>query len=206
MFHPATKQVTVAARGRDAKTVDVDATAAQSVKRYSQDSTKFADAKPAEVPQIQAGDTIRVLGDRNEDGTTMKAEEIVFGSFQTIAATISSIDTENGLVRVQDLNTKKQVDVAVTRDTLVRRLPPMIAQGMAARLRGGAGPGSGPGGPGTAGQGGAPPANPPAGGANAPGGRASSGGDIGQMLDRLPAVPLSELKTGDALIVRRRSF
>jgi hypothetical protein len=200
---PATKQVTVAARGRDAKTVVVDATAAQSVKRYSQDSTKFADAKPAEVPQIQAGDTIRVLGDRNEDGTSMKAEEIVFGSFQTIAATISSIDTENGLVRVQDLNTKKQVDVAVTKDTLVRRLPPMIAQGMAARLRGGAGPGNGPGGPasgpGTASQG-APPANPPAGGANAPGGRAS-GGDIGQMLDRLPAVPLSELKTGDALIV-----
>src|SRR5208283_683826 len=107
---------------------------------------------------------IRVLGDRSEDGTTMKAEEIVFGSFQTIAATISSIDTEKSLVRVQDLNTKKQVDVAVTRDTLVRRLPPMVAQGMAARLRGGAAPGAGPGAP----QGSAP--APSGAGANRPGG------------------------------------
>lgn len=197
---PATKQVTVAARGRDAKTVVVDASPAQSIKHYAQDSTKFADAKPAEVSQIQTGDTIRVLGDRSEDGTTMKAEEIVFGSFQTIAATISSIDTEKGLVRVQDLNTKKQVDVAVTKDTLVRRLPPMIAQGMAARLRGGAAPAAGPGGsgasPASPPQGGATPA--PAAGANRPGG---GSGDIGQMLERLPAVPLSELKTGDALIV-----
>jgi len=198
----AGKQVTVAARGRDAKTVVVDASPAQSVRRYAENSTKFADAKPGDVSQIQSGDTIRVLGDRNEDGTAMKAEEIVFGSFQTIAATISSIDTEKGLVRVQDLNTKKQVDVAVTKDTLVRRLPPMIAQGMAARLRGGAAPGAGPGGPGALPapppQGGAA-AVPPAAGANRPGGGA--GGDIGQMLERLPAVPLGELKTGDALIV-----
>jgi hypothetical protein len=187
---PGTKEITVATRGRDAKTVVVDATPAQSIKRYAEDSTKFLDAKPSAAAQIQTGDTIRVLGDKNEDGTRIKAEEIVFGSFQTIAATISSIDTEKGLVRVQDLNTKKPVDVAVTKDTLVRRLPPMVAQGMAARLRGGATPGGATAGTPTPAPSGTTP--PPA---------RSGGGDLGQMLERLPAVPLSELKNGDALIV-----
>ncbi len=186
------KQITVAARGRDAKTVVVDAAAVQGVKRYSDQSTKFADAKPATIAEIQPGDTIRVLGDRNEDGALMKAEEIVFGTFQTIAATISSVDAEKGLVRVQDLNTKKPVEVSVSKDTVVRRLPPMLAQGMAARLRGGgatpvaAAASSGASSAGAS-SGGAPPR---------PG-----GGDLGQMLERLPPVPLSELKTGDALII-----
>ena len=177
------KEITVAARGRDTKTVVVDAAAVQDVKRYAEQSTKFADAKPAPVAQIQPGDTIRVLGDRNEDGTRMKAEEIVFGSFQTIAATISSIDAEKGLVRVQDLNTKKPVEVTVSKDTLVRRMPAMMAQGMAARMRGGA-----------------PPNTPPPAGAPPPPAR-PGGGDLAQMLERLPPVPLSELKNGDALII-----
>jgi len=177
------KEITVAARGRDAKTVVVDAAALQGVKRYAEQSTKFADARPAPVAQIQPGDTIRVLGDRNEDGTRMKAEEIVFGAFQTIAATISSIDAEKGLVRVQDLNTKKPVEVTVSKDTLVRRMPAMMAQGMAARMRGGA-----------------PPNTPPPAGAPPPPAR-PGGGDLAQMLERLPPVPLSELKNGDALII-----
>jgi hypothetical protein len=43
-------------------------------------------------------------------------------------------------------------------------------------------------------------------GSGDPGGRrggagGARGGDIGQMLDRLPAMPLSELKRGDAIMV-----
>lgn len=184
-----TKEITVTARGRDAKTVMVDGAAVQGVKRYSEQSTKFADAKPAMLAEIQPGDTIRILGDRNEDGTRMKAEEIVFGTFQTIAGTISSVDAEKGLVRVQDLNTKKPVEVAVSKDTMVRRLPTLMAQGMAARLRGGATTAGAATASSGAASGGAPPAPRP------------GGGDLGQMLERLPAVPLSELKNGDALII-----
>jgi len=184
-----TKEITVAARGREAKTVVVDGAAVQGVKRYSERSTKFADANSATLVEIQPGDTIRVLGDRSEDGARMKAEEIVFGTFQTIAGTISSVDAEKGLVRVQDLNTKKPVEVAVSKDTIVRRLPPLMAQGMAARLRGGAATAVTPGASSGASSGGPPPAPRP------------GGGDLAQMLERLPAVPLSELKNGDALII-----
>ena len=187
----AAKEVTVAARGRDANTVVVDIATVQGVKRYAEQSTKFADAKPAAVADLQPGDTIRVLGNRNEDGTHMKAEEIVFGTFQTIAVTISSVDAEKGLVRVQDLNTKRAVEVAIGKDTLVRRLPAMVAQGMAARMKGGA-TGAGGGAPTpVSGALSATPASP----------RPPGGGDLAQMLERLPAVPLSELKNGDALII-----
>jgi len=60
------------------------------VRRYSPDSVKFDDAKPGTLDQIKAGDQLRARGTRNAEGTELAAEEIVSGSFRSIAGTIDS--------------------------------------------------------------------------------------------------------------------
>jgi hypothetical protein len=116
---------------------------------------------------------------------------------------------------VKDLQTKKSIDIKTTSDTLERRLPEQMAAMMARRMNGGAAgagaPGVGPGTPGgaAAGPGGPPAGARPAGGWNGqggPGGAPGGGGgrgnfDLQQMLERMPPMPLTELKAGDALIV-----
>jgi Cu/Ag efflux protein CusF len=221
---PAAKQVTITTRGRDPKTVTIDASAA-SFRRYSPDSVKFADAKSGTFADIQTGDTVRALGDKNEDGTHLKAEEVLSGAFETIAGTVDSVDAAANQVTITNLQTKKPVVVRINQDSLTRRLDPVVAAMLARRLRppsaegatvsagnaaGGAkppssentagapsttgGPGE-PGGPGGYRRG----FGGPGGGAGGPGG--PGGGDLQQILERMPQLSLAELKKGDAVIV-----
>src|SRR5689334_1887301 len=75
--NPQTKEITVTQRGRDSKTIAVDASNDPAIRRYALDSVKFNDAKPSSLAEVKPGDNIRVLGDKNEDGSRIKAEEIV---------------------------------------------------------------------------------------------------------------------------------
>jgi hypothetical protein len=212
------KEVTVTTRGRDSKTITIDASAA-TFQRYSPDSVRFADAKPSSFTDLQPGDTVRALGDKNDDGTRLKAEELVSGAFETIAGTVDSVDAATGEVHITNLQTKKPVLVRTNASSLMRRLDPAMAATLARRLRpaaaaGGGGtvavnpaggaPGNTPGarpegGPGGAG-GGPGGAGGFRGGFGGPGGGAG-GGDLQQILERMPQLSLSELKKGDAVIV-----
>ncbi|HYL36781.1 MAG TPA: hypothetical protein VEV17_12780 [Bryobacteraceae bacterium] len=210
--NPAAQEITATTRGRDSASLIIEAAGA-SFRRYAPDSVRFADAKPSSIAEVQVGDTVRVLGQKSEDGSRYKAEEVIAGAFQTIAATVISADAGAGEVRLTDLQTKKQVTVRITPGTLLRRIDEGTATMLARRLRpasatadaGGAG---GPGGPAGAGGGGAG----RAGGADAAGpGRGFAGGfrgggpggnfDLQQVLERSPQLSLSELKKGDAVIV-----
>jgi ABC-type Fe3+-hydroxamate transport system substrate-binding protein len=160
--------------------------------RYAPDSAKFSDAKPGPFAEIKVGDQVLVLGDKTADGASIKAEQVLSGGFRQLAATISSVNAATGEIVIKDLASKKSLTVRVNPDTTMKKLPEMTAQMLARRYgpAGGqftvqAGPGGAPSGPG--GQRG--------------GMRGGGGGDIGQMLDRLPAMPLSELKRGDAIMV-----
>jgi antitoxin (DNA-binding transcriptional repressor) of toxin-antitoxin stability system len=196
-LNAAGKEVTITTRGRDAKTITIDASAAK-FRRYAPDSVRFADAKASSFADLQPGDTVRALGDKNEDGTRLKAEELVAGTFETIAATVDSADAGSGEVHLIDLQTKKTVVVRTNRNTLLRRLDPMVATMLARRLR-----------PDSSASGAAAPAGPPngapqvapsgPGGARGPGG--PGGGDLQQILERMPQLSLAELKKGDAVIV-----
>jgi len=202
LVNASTKEITINTHGRDAKTVVIDASGA-GFRRYAADSVRFADAKPSSFGDLQTGDTIRALGDKNDDGTRFKAEELVSGSFQTIAAMVVSVDEATGEVRVTDLQSKKPVTVKTNPSSMLRRLDERTAGMLARRMRGDAGgPGGAPGGPGD-GRGGSPaPAAP--GGPGGPGGRGNfggGGGDLQQVLDRSPQLSLAELKKGDALII-----
>jgi hypothetical protein len=207
-LNAANKEVTITTRGREPKTIVIDASAAD-FRRYAVDSVKFADAKPSSFAALQAGDTVRALGEKNDDGTRLKAEELVSGAFETIAATVDSVDTTSGEVRVINLQTKKPVVVRINQNSLLRRLDPNVAAMLARRLR----PDAGAAAPGATVAAGSPaPGNGPPpggfrpgggfGGPGGPGGPGGAGGgDLQQILERMPQLTLGELKKGDAVIV-----
>ncbi len=184
--------ITVNGPGGTKKTLIITPGPKALIRRYAPDSIQFMDAKPSTLAEIKTGDQVRALGQKNEDGTKLTADEIISGSFKEIAATILSIDAANHSIRVTDLATKKPVTVKINPDSNVRKLPLQMAQMLAARNRppeegAGRGRGDNPGG------------NPE--GGRGRGGRGGGGGDLTQMLERVPAATLADLKAGDAIIV-----
>ncbi|MGP8243080.1 MAG: hypothetical protein ACLQVN_01015 [Bryobacteraceae bacterium] len=175
------------------KTLTVQPSARTEYERYALESAKMSDAKPGTFDQIKIGDQVNVLGDKNADDTSIAAEKVVSGSFPQLAATIVSVNANTGILTVKDLAAKKNRFIRVTSDTTLRKLPPQLAAMLARRYQPG-----GQGGGGWGGSRGGRSGQPDMAGGPARGGR---GGDLKQMLDRLPVVPLTELKAGDAIMV-----
>jgi len=184
------------------KTVTVMVTPQTIVRRYAGGSVRFADAKVSTIAQIQKGDQLRVRGTKSADGSTITADELVSGMFRNYSGLISAIDASAGTVTLKDLTTKKAVTVAVGANSDVRRIPPMLAERVAARMKGtGAGAAGAP-----AGAQGVPGAQGAPGGHGAPGEdgaqrERSAGSDLSQMLSRLPTETLAGLKVGDAVMI-----
>jgi len=165
------------------------------IRRYTPDSIKFSDAKPSKLSEIRKGDQVRARGNKTPDGAQMTAEEIVSGQFKMIAGLVLSVDPQENVVRINNIETKKPMTVKISTDSSLKKLQPMLAQIIATRLRGGpAGdgpPGDRPLGP--------PPAAAGPGGGRGPG--AGGRGDLQAMIDRTPAIKISELMAGDAIII-----
>jgi hypothetical protein len=192
------------------KTVTVHLSKDTILRRYSLDSVKFDDAKPALLDQIKPGDQLRARGSRSADGAEFTADEIVSGTFRNIAGTISALDASAGAITVLDLVSKKPITVKVTADSQLRKLPAPMAQRIATRLKGTSteAPSSAPApnGAGTTSNGEQttkPAAAPP--GGSGSGGMARSGGggaaDLQQAIIRMPAATLGDLQKGDAVMV-----
>jgi hypothetical protein len=184
-------------------TVTVTTTPATVVRRYSNGSVRFEDAVKSDLASVQPGDQMRVRGTRSADGTTIAADEVVTGSFKNYSGLLTAVDAAASTVTLKDLTTKKVVTVAVTPNSDVRRLPPMAAQAIAARMRGGAnGAGAGAGGAAGAAQ---RPAGAPAAAGEGQQGTAAGARravmDLSQMLSRLPTETIAGLKTGDAVMI-----
>ncbi len=224
---PAAQTVTIATgNGPTAKTIVIQASKTTNIRRYAPDSTKFDEAKPATLEEIKPGDQLRAKGAKNPDGTELTADAIVAGTFRNIAGTVISVDAPANKVVVNDLATKKPFTIDVNSDSQLHKLSPMMAQGIAMRLKGGtagagapgaasggatgsgsaASPaggsgqasGSGGGGNGAAWQGRAGAGGAPPAGGGAPGQRS---GDLQQALNRAPVLELADLKKGDAVMV-----
>lgn len=200
------------------------------IKRYSPDSVKFDEAKPGKLDQIKPGDQVRARGAKSADGTEFTAQAVVSGSFKDIAGTVVSTDASSNSVTVMDLATKKPIAIKVGPDSLLRKLPPFVAMGIAMRLKGGAPGAANEGAPGAGGgtwqgrgQGQGTTSGGNGGGESA---RNSQGGDAGgngghggmqggpggnwrgngppdfqQTLARMPAVTVADLNKGDAVML-----
>jgi len=181
----------------DAKPVTIHVSQSTIIWRYSPDSVKFDDAKLGTLDQIQSGDQLRARGARSGEGTELEAEEIVSGAFRNIAGMVSSMDVSGNTISVTDLVTKKLVTLRITGDSQLRKLPPMIAQRIALRLRGQPADGA----PGAGTPGGSPAVAKVEGNGNPASPRPGGAPDFQQMLKRMPAVTLADLQKGDAVMI-----
>ncbi|HYH85500.1 MAG TPA: hypothetical protein VEX60_08455, partial [Pyrinomonadaceae bacterium] len=216
--NPQTKEITIQTRTAEGPKPVVIAASDASIKlrRYAPDSIKFADAKPASFEEVKSGDQLRAKGVKSEDGARFTPEEVVTGTFRTAMGTVTAVDAAKGEITITQAQDQKPLTVVVRHDSVLKQfqLPPEVA----AMMAGGGAPGGAAGGPGGAagGQGGgqrvvvqqAAPGGgqAPAGGAGGQGQgsggpRRMMGGDMQQMLERMPAVALADIKPGQMIVV-----
>jgi len=201
---PAAGTITISVTGLGGKKeIAVHTSKSTVFRRYAPDSVKFDDARPSTLQEIQPGDQLRARGDRNPDGSELTAEEIVTGSFRNVAGLVNSVDASSGTITVQDLLSKKPVQVKITSESQLHKLPTEMAQRIAMRLKGsmppgtpGAGPGSAP----AAGNG-RQSEQMRAGGGMGGGMRQGGAPDFQQMLNRMPPVTIADLHKGDAVLI-----
>lgn len=179
------------------------------LRRYAPNSVKFDDAKFAPFDWIKAGDQLRARGNKNAEGTELTAEEVVSGTFRNLAGQITAIDSSANTLTLKDAISKQSVSVKITPDSQLRKLPPEFAQRIAMRFKSAAAEGV----PGAAaalgtnggdharGQGAVPSGGPGLGGPGGMGGGRNGAPDIQQILSRMPAVSLSDLQKGDAVMI-----
>ncbi len=201
---PATGTITLSTTSfTGTKTIAVRTGKNTILRRYAPNSVKFDDAKVAPLDQIKVGDQLRARGTKNADNTEIEADEAVSGTFRNLAGTIVAVDTAANTLTLKDSISKQNVVVKVTEDAQLRKLPPEFAQRIATRLKGAAAngiPGAAAATGGTAdedrrerGLGES------AGGG--PGRGVRNGGDIQQMLSRMPPATLDNLQKGDVVMI-----
>jgi hypothetical protein len=149
----------------------------------------------------QLGDQLRAWKQECE-GTEITAEEIYAGVFPQYAATVKSVDASSGMLSIQDLASKKTVQVKISADSQLHKIPSEMARMLATRLKGMMPAGT----PGAAGgsQASAKPAGPENGQAPSPAGSTWAGGgngggmrsggppDFQRILSRMPSATLAD--------------
>jgi|SRR5712692_668976 len=197
----ATGAITITTNGfGTSKTVVIHTSKDTILRRYAAGSVKFDDAKPGPLSEIKIGDQLRARGVRSTDGSELAADEIVSGSFRNIAGTISAVDVGAETISVSDLVSKKSVTIAISSDSQLRKLPPPMAQRIAMRLKGmpsDASPNAPSATPPTPGPG----ETSPGGGGFGAGRPGGGGGDLQQMISRMPPATLADLQKGDAVMI-----
>jgi hypothetical protein len=169
------------------QTVTVHTSPKTGFLRYSADSVQFKDATKSYIDQIKPGDQLRARGIRSADGAEITADEVIAGTFRNVAGTISKVDAAQNTLTVQDLMTKKPVQLKITSDSQMHQLPAPMAMRIAMMLKGREGQANSESAKTTS--------------AAAPRGRAAGAPDFQQMLSRTPSVALSDLKKGDAVMI-----
>ena len=192
----------------------VDASSPSVVfRRYAPGSLRFADARAGTFEDLAVGDQVRVLGAKSPDGARIVAEQLVSGSFRVVRGVLKQ--STDGVLSVQEEGKGAgMVAVTLAEGALVRRLPPFVvtrllraASGETGDAPAGAWPGGGTAGAPGAGPGGASRSGGPgsAGAPGPPGGFGGAGGPGGrsmnpdEMLERLPAVAITDLKPGEEI-------
>jgi co-chaperonin GroES (HSP10) len=207
---PATGTITISTTSfTGTKTIAVRTSKNTILRRYAPNSVNFDDAKVAPLEQIKVGDQLRARGTKNADNTEIDAEEAVSGTFRNLAGPIVAVDTAANSLTLKDSLSKQNVVVKVTQDAQLRKLPPEFAQRIATRLKGEAAkgiPGAAAATGGAEGEGrrerGAGQTSGGVGpGGSGPGMGGRNGGDIQQILSRMPPATLDNLQKGDVVMI-----
>jgi len=206
-----TKEITVSVRGvAGEKTTVVSLKDNAKFRRYAPDSVSFSESLNSSFGEIQIGDMIRAVGEKNVDSSTISAEEILTGAFQTVGGTVTAIDAAKNEITISNIQTKKPVIIVIGKNSVLKQFPAEMAQRMAqfqTMQAGGAQPGQGGARPPRASQP-APPVGPQREtpnqmnqGRGQGGMRGAGGGNIDDMLERFPNITVESLKIGDMIAV-----
>jgi hypothetical protein len=201
------------------KPVSVIASDSTDFTRYSAETPKMP--VRSQLADIEPGDQVRVIGEKSEDGSTITAQKIYSGAFRTMAGTVTTISPDGKQLTVKDLETKQPLQITLTEDSVVRKLPPTMAMMLARRFNPDYKPAQNAGTEHAGNLAGTPPYGAKAG--EAAGGRSGAGtgnswnsggnggpgagsmrtgtGDLSRIIERAPAISLSDLKPGDAVVV-----
>lgn len=221
--NPDTKEITLQVRSfMGAQPITIAAgTGNVKFRRYAPDSVKFGDAKTSSFGEIKIGDQLRAKGDKTADGTHFTPEEIVTGSFRSIRGSVVSVDPQANEIKVKDMTSGQTVTVVISKDSIVRSVAEFV-QRMAMRGQGnGSAQGNAQGNaqgaanaqgnaanaqqrPQGQGEGAGFRRRPDgAAGVDGTGGQRRMGGgpDMQDMLERMPAVAVADLKPGEMVIV-----
>jgi len=166
-------------------------------RRYAPDSVKFADAKPSALAEINVGDQLRARGEKGADGMSVSADEVVFGTFLTVAGSVVSVDAVTAAISIKETSTGKLLSIKLTPDSKIKQMPsfPGMAGGPTTPGAGGPPRGGFPGGPPPPGGFGG---GPPGGIAGAPPAGAPT---IAQMVEMMPTAAVEDVKPGQIVIV-----
>ncbi|HEY0077230.1 MAG TPA: hypothetical protein VGB73_01180 [Pyrinomonadaceae bacterium] len=222
-INPETKEITLQVRSFVGAPQPVVVSAGEGkvkFRRYAPDSVRFSDAKPGSLAEIKVGDQLRAKGERSADGARFAPEEIVSGTFRSIRGSVVAVDAQANEIKVKDQD-GQTVTVRISKDSTVKRIPAEFAQRMAMRAQRGAGGGA------EGGEGAERPQGERAGGRDAASGAGAGGGarrraegaggdeaaggmgrrrmggapDVQEMLERMPAITVAELKPGEMVVV-----
>jgi len=128
------KEITIASPQRDGiKQIKISASTVQRFRRYAPDSIKFSDARPSSFAELRPGDQLRALGEKNADGTSLAAEEIISGGFRTIGGTVTSVNADTGEIKIKLFGNNQPFTLVAGKNSVIRRIPPKVAQLIAQR-------------------------------------------------------------------------
>lgn len=129
------KEITIQSRGRGAaETLTIAASGNVKMLRYAPDSLKTNDAVAGSFTDLRVGDQIRVIGDRSSDGTRVTAEEIISGSVTRAVGSITEINSARGEVVVKNIQTGQLMTIAIGKNTTLRRITPEVAETLKQRF------------------------------------------------------------------------
>jgi hypothetical protein len=161
-------------------------------KRYAPNSTRYRDTVPSSFGELKVGDQISALGERAEDGTSFKPEEVVAGSFRITGGLITAVNASAGEITIKDIKTRQPLTVVVAKDSALRRLPLELLSRMEESMQRGGSPQV----PQVAG-------DVPRQGVRVvtPSGAAAAPVDYQEEIAKLPPITIADLKPGDGIIV-----
>ena len=189
-LNPAAKEITLMSRSREGmQPITIAAAGNVRFLRYAPDSVKLSDARPSSFAELKIGDLLRASGAMSPDRTRFTAEEIVAGSFHRTGGRITAINPSNNEITIRNGQTGETFTVIVGQRSTLRRIPPEFTAPLAPGSQSSSETAQGrtrPAGDST--------------GRNEARPRAC-GRNFQEMIEKLPALTLAELKKGDTVLV-----
>jgi len=90
--------------------------------RYSDKSLKFNNSVVSSIDKIKVGDQLKAVGKMSADGLMFLPQTVVSGTFRTVGGKIVSINAQTREISIEDFQSKKLINVAVSQESLSRIL------------------------------------------------------------------------------------